>query len=198
MKIAYTGKDETFTKEQQKKLDVKFQRIGKLVDRKGEKKAQITITGTRHLRKADITMQIWDHPLVSKGQATDLFTAVSEAVDKLEKQLQKMREKWRDSKRDPRDKPQAVAARPPAPVRKARIAAPPVVAVVAEATAKKSGEARRVYRADGPVDHKPMTLDEALLAMGKKQTHFAFIDAQSGELAVLVRRDDGHFDLIEA
>ncbi len=42
-----------------------------------------------------------------------------------------------------------------------------------------------------------MTLDEALLEMEKDRDYLVYQDADSDRLAVLVRRRDGHFDLVE-
>ena len=41
MNITYKGKTREFTGVEQQKLDAKFARIGKLVDRKGERKAHV-------------------------------------------------------------------------------------------------------------------------------------------------------------
>jgi len=44
---------------------------------------------------------------------------------------------------------------------------------------------------------KPMTLDEALLEMDKSLDYLVYRDADRDGVSVLVRRRDGHFDLIE-
>jgi hypothetical protein len=43
-----------------------------------------------------------------------------------------------------------------------------------------------------------MTLEEALMEMEKGPDYLVYRDAESGRTAVLVRRRDGNFDLIEA
>jgi hypothetical protein len=43
-----------------------------------------------------------------------------------------------------------------------------------------------------------MTLDEALLEMENDLDYLAYRDADSDRLAVLIRRRDGNFDLVEA
>jgi putative sigma-54 modulation protein len=56
---------------------------------------------------------------------------------------------------------------------------------------------RRIYR----VNHqrrKPMTLDEALMEMEKERDYLVYRDAETDRVSVLVRRRDGHFDLVEA
>jgi hypothetical protein len=43
---------------------------------------------------------------------------------------------------------------------------------------------------------KPMTVDEAMLEIGK-DGYLPFRDADTGSVSVLIRRVDGHFDLVE-
>jgi putative sigma-54 modulation protein len=43
-----------------------------------------------------------------------------------------------------------------------------------------------------------MTLDEALLEMDARRDYLVYRDAETGRVSVLVRRRDGHFDLVEA
>jgi len=43
-----------------------------------------------------------------------------------------------------------------------------------------------------------MTLDEAVMAMEKKGDYVVYRDAETDRVSVLVRRPDGHFDLVEA
>ena len=43
-----------------------------------------------------------------------------------------------------------------------------------------------------------MTLDEALLQMEKGGDYLVYRDSETNRVAVLVRRRDGNFDLIEA
>jgi putative sigma-54 modulation protein len=43
-----------------------------------------------------------------------------------------------------------------------------------------------------------MTLDEALLEMEKARDYLVYRDAETDRVSILVRRRDGHFDLIQA
>ena len=102
MNITYTGKEKDFTPEQQKKIDARFARLGKLVERKGEKKAHVVLKSTRHQHKAEITLNLHDHPLVGIGNHADGYHALLEASEKLEKQIHKLMEKRLSStKRSP-------------------------------------------------------------------------------------------------
>jgi ribosome-associated translation inhibitor RaiA len=76
MKITYTGRQEKFTPPQQKKLDAKLAKLGKLLDLKGgERKAHIILTSERHLRRAEITIRVFDHPMVGVAAEADQFTS---------------------------------------------------------------------------------------------------------------------------
>jgi putative sigma-54 modulation protein len=65
-----------------------------------------------------------------------------------------------------------------------------------EPAARQNG-AKRVYRVDNQQRQKPMTLDEAMLEMEKDRDYLVYRDAENDRLSVLLRRRDGHFDLVE-
>jgi len=58
--------------------------------------------------------------------------------------------------------------------------------------------ARRIYHVDHLKRRKPMTLDEAVLEMDKDLDYLVYRDSETDRVSVLVRRRDGHFDLIQA
>ena len=186
MKLTYTGKEKEFTDDQQSKLDSRFSRLGKLVERKGERKAHVVLKSTRHENTAEITMNLHDHPLVGIGSHSDAFLALTEAVEKLEKQVHKIVEKRR-----------SLVQRSPVAKRAKEtgsIAAAPAVA--------SDGEAQpiRVYRVK-PGRQKPMTVEEALLYIGDKgdkKDYVLFRDTDTDAVSVLIRRVDGNFDLVQA
>ena len=182
MKVSYRGSHIQWNPMQQKKLDAKFAKLGKLLDRRGEKEAHVILTSERRLHKAEITINYYDHPLVGIESAPDEFTALLNSIDKLEKQVLKTRAKWRDNKR-------AGAPKGAKPVWEA----PTETAVPAE-----PAPSRRVYRVNHSAGRKPMTLEEALLAMDNGQDYLVYRDAETDHVSVLLRRRDGNFDLIES
>lgn len=200
MNISYKGKIREFTDIEQKKLDAKFARLGQLVERKGERKAHVVVTATRHLHKAEIQMNFEEHPLVGIASDPDFYLAISAAVDKLEKQTLKVREKMRDH-RGPQVKISArlAAGLDGAPVNVASVKATKTAA--GKKIAAKSGstgdKTAKVYRVANHRHSKPMTLDEALIKIKAEHDYFAFVDSASGACSVLIRRPDGHFDLVE-
>jgi putative sigma-54 modulation protein len=57
---------------------------------------------------------------------------------------------------------------------------------------------KQVYRVNHSDGNKPMTLEEAMLEMEASQDYLVYRDAQTDRVTVLMRRSDGHFDLIES
>lgn len=183
MNVSYRGIKKELSPKLQEKLDAKFAKISKLVEKRGEKEAHVVVTSQNHLHKAEITMQFYGHPLVGIASDADLFTAMSGALDKLDKQATKNCEKYR-----------AKARR--APGKASANGAGELVGVVASSEGGKITQ--KVYRVNHHDQRKPMTLEEALLEMGKNDDYVVYRDAEKECVAVLVRRRDGHFDLIES
>jgi putative sigma-54 modulation protein len=179
MKITYTGRQVELAPAQARNLEAHFTKIGKMLDGRRECEAHVILSLERRVHSAEATINYFGHQLVGLGSSNDLFTAVHSAVEKLEKQAVKARTKWRDTKRTPHKASPEVEAEPPA-----------------EADAEAEPE-RLIYH----VNHqkrKPMTLDEAVMAMEKKGDYVVYRDAETDRVSVLVRRRDGHFDLVEA
>jgi hypothetical protein len=56
----------------------------------------------------------------------------------------------------------------------------------------------RVFRPDNHERGKPITLEEALLQMEDGRDYVAYRDADKQAVCMLIRRPDGHYDLIES
>jgi putative sigma-54 modulation protein len=184
MKITYTGRQVELAPAQFKKLEAQFAKLGKLLDGKQQSDAHVVLSLERHLHHAEVTVNYYNHALVGIGSNADLFTAIHSASEKLEKQLLKARTKWRDSKRAPR-KGTAATAEPASPEPEAE-------------SETESEPARRIFKVNHHEKRKPMTLEEALLEMEKDRSSLVYRDAATDRVSVLLRRQDGHFDLVEA
>jgi putative sigma-54 modulation protein len=187
MKISYTGKYDSLTPPQARKIEAKFAKLAKLLDApQGEREAHVILTTERHIHRVEITLHYHDHDLVGIGTGAETFPAMDDAIDKLEKQLLRLRERWRDNKREPREKGMEATEVLELPA-----------AVTAEIQTETGGE-RRVFRINHHERRKPMTLEEALLEIEQNRDYVVYRDAETDRVAVLVRRRDGNFDLIEA
>ncbi len=180
MKITYTGRQVELKPAQFKKLEAQFAKIGKLLDGKHQGDAHVVLSLERHLHHAEVNVNYHNHALVGLGSDVDLFTAIHSASEKLEKQLLKTRAKWRDSKRTPH-KGEAEEA--------------PVAASEPEPQAEAE---RQIFRVNHHERRKPMTVEEAILEMEKNLPYLVYRNAETDRVNVLVRRVDGHFDLVEA
>jgi putative sigma-54 modulation protein len=191
MKVSYRGVQKELPPKLQEKLDVRFAKLSKLLERRGEKEAHVVITAERHLHKTEITIPFYDHQLIGLGADVDLFTSMSQALDKLEKQAVKTRDKWREKRRDSTEAEEDPAAKPPAK---------PAAKLNVKPAKNETGKDVRIF----PVNHhdrrKPMTLEEAVIELESNAslTYLVYRDADKECVSVLVRRQDGHFDLIES
>jgi putative sigma-54 modulation protein len=202
MKVSYTGIKSGLPAKLQEKLDTKFVKLSKLVDGRGEKQAHVVVTSERYLHKAEITLRVHNHQLVGIGSDSDVFKAISAALERIEKQASKEGAKWRgimhrsDSIKVVGAKDAQAGASKAAPARK--IAS-------GKAAAGNNGQARRsaassdprVFRPNHHERGKPITLEEALLEMEDGRDYVAYRDAEKQVVCMLIRRRDGHYDLIE-
>lgn len=195
MRVSYRGIQGELPPKIQEKLDVKFAKLSKLLEKRGEKEAHVVITTERHLHHAEITMQFYDHQFVGLGSGADLLAAMSGAIEKLETQAVKQRAKWRAKARrsdsEPAEEETTILASKNSSGNHSGAKTGVKVAV------KQSSQVH-VFRANYKDERKPMTLEEALLEMEDHRDYIVYRDADRQCLSVLVRRRDGNFDLIES
>jgi len=187
MNITYKGKQEKFYPAQTEKIEAKFKKLAKILDGKGEKSSHVILARKRGVHSAEITVNYLDHSLVGAANDGDQYTAMTSALDKLEKQILKLRAKRRNVDKTTKapwvkgDSETAVLAAAPDPA------------------SRKNGSAKMVYRVDyKATTRKPMTLDEAVLELGTDGDYVVYRDARKDCMSVLIRRPDGHLDLIES
>src|SRR5262249_47211749 len=140
----------------------------------------LSVSKERHV--AEITLQA-DHVTMFAQETThDLYSAIDLAIDKLEHQAQKLHEKRRHHKG-------ATNARG---VRTAE-----VTTSVPGADRRGPGGAPEVIRTQR-VPAKPMSVEEAVEQLAASSDEFlVFTNASNQLLAVLYRRKDGNYGLIE-
>lgn len=142
--------------------------------------AQVVVSGERHLNITDITVHMrGDHVLTGVGQATTWPLSVKGAAERLAQQAQKVKGKWTTRKRRA-EGPRTFAAAPePAP------------AIVEDALPRL-----RVYRSKAVP--RALTIDAAADRLLKGDDAFlVFRNADTGRVAVVHRRADGHVALTE-
>lgn len=180
MKITYTGRQVELVPAQLKKLEAEFAKTGKLLDGKGDCEIRVVLSLQRHLQRAEATLNYFGHELVGLAADSDLFTAIHSAAQKLEKQALKARTKWRDGKRKSHKTASPAASEPGH----------------TESGAQASSNVH-IYHVNHHGRRKPMTLEEALLELDSTRDYMVYRDAVTDKVSVLIRRRDGHFDLVE-
>lgn len=186
MNISYKGV-QNLPAQLQAKLDARLAKLSKRVDGRGEKQAHVVVSTVRHLHKAEITVRVHDHQMVGTASDADLFTALAAALTKVEKQVLHQAEKWRAVKRRSGSVKAAVAD------------AGPVARTASRSAAKRAAAVPpRVFTANHHQRRKPITLEEAMLQMEDGRDYLVYRDAEKEAVHMLVRRRDGHFDLIES
>jgi putative sigma-54 modulation protein len=198
MRITFTGKQEKLGPTHERKLATAFARLSKLIERNGEKAAQVALSSQRHRQMAEVRVNFYDQTMIGEGTGADQFTALMEAVENVERQALKSREKWRDSKREmPVYKAQPVGESLPEPAEaKAAKGAKAAKAPGKKQKGKLSKPALVVQAAED--GGKPMTVEEAMIAMESGQDYIAYRDSETDRVRVLIRRRDGKIDLVEA
>jgi ribosomal subunit interface protein len=200
MKLIVSGKTKEFTPEIQEKFNSRLAKLSKLIERRGEREAHVMHHMERHLHKVEVVMNLYDHQVAVNGSNSDLDIALTDAAGKLEKQVMKMRTKWRDTHRDAKGVRTAKEVWTVEPVVVAAAAGPVAKAAKAKVNgrATKASPKPKIFRVNYDEDSKPMTIDEAIMEMEEGHSYTVFRNSQANCLSVLVRRGDGHFDLIES
>jgi putative sigma-54 modulation protein len=158
----------------------KLQRVRKYVRRPVDAHVILSVSKERHV--AEITLQA-DHTRMFAAEEThDLYSAIDLALDKIEHQAQKLH-----AKRNRHKGPAGARGAEPREV----------MTSVLDAASPEPGAAREVIRA-ARVPAKPMSIEEAVEQLDASRDEFlVFTNASSQTLAVLYRRRDGHYGLIE-
>ena len=191
MKLIYSGKTKEFTPELEEKVTARLGRLGKLADQRGEREIHLTHQLQRNLHRVEVTMNFYDHALAGEGVDSDLPAAINHAFENVEKQLLKVRARWRDTQRDAKG------------VRSSKESWDETASTQEESAEDKEHKngapaKPKIFRVNYNDGHKPMTVEEALLEMGSTEDYVVYRDSDRNCLSVLVRRPDGHFDLIES
>ena len=137
--------------------------------------AHVILSVAKERHAAEITLQADHVTMFAKEETTDLYAAIDLAVAKLEHQAQKLRAKRKEHKGPSGPRPLAADDEDGAP-------------------ADRPGP-RVIPRR---VSAKPMAVDEAVQTLVRTGDEFlVFTNAATQQLAVLYRRKDGNYGLIE-
>ena len=160
----------------------KLERVKKYLRRPVDAHVILSVSKERHV--AEITLQA-DHVTMFAQETThDLYSAIDLAIDKLEHQAQKLHEKRRHHKGAGGGNARGIRASE-------------VTTSVLAVDRRGPGGAPEVIRTQR-VPAKPMSVEEAVEQLAASSDEFlVFTNASNQTLAVLYRRKDGNYGLIE-
>jgi putative sigma-54 modulation protein len=196
MNVEFTGRQYEITPNVRKEVETGLNKIRKILGDKFETKVVLAVEKHRH--KAEITITPRNGPIVGLAQATDMLSAVNEALDHLHKQALKYKTKWLSKKRKASKKFDGNGRQETLEAAVGLTESTAVSVTVHKFPAvAKTTEVHLVHSKDS-VALRPMTLEEAI-----KEAHFRDRDVfvfrdPKGKLMVLHRTREGKMELIEA
>jgi putative sigma-54 modulation protein len=177
MKLFVTGRHVTVTDTIRQDLDRKLRREARVLGDSAVS-AQCVVARERGQFVVELTLHArGDHMLHAVARHQSLASAVTAAAEKVGMQARKLGDRWKTRRKAGR----------PAATAQTETETPPAV----------DGSTARIIRSrTSPV--RPMSLDDAVLALSTgDRPFFVFRHDASNAVAVLYRRPDGHFGLIE-
>lgn len=178
MKVEFTGRHVEVSAAIKKHAQEQLEKLEKVFDFDNGK-AHVILEVEKHRHRAEILFRWRDQELTVKAETDDMYTALTQAADKLERQALKLKEKKTNLKRQS----QAIEV------------------VKAEDIAGDKGEEAtsdaQIIRSSRYAV-KPLTPEEAMQEIKQSDDHFlVFRDAKTERIAVIYKRNDGNFGLIE-
>lgn len=176
MEIEFTGRHVEVTAAIDRLVRKELKKVDRILD-SAPMSAHVRLSSEKHRKCAEIVLHWRDLVFTGIAENSDLKQSITAAANKVEKQVLRLKGKFESRKRR-RASAGEVAPVPGGPVEEA----PPVPRIV---------PARR-YRV------KPMTAEEAAVTVAESADQFlVFRDADTSKIAVLYKRNDGNFGLIE-
>jgi putative sigma-54 modulation protein len=192
MKLDFTGRHFTVTPAIKKFAKEQIQKIEKILEGRGPASAHFILAIEKYRHVAEVKLTLRDTTLTSQATTDDMYTAITQALDKVGRQVTKRKDKTEDKKRVSVKEVAAQAEAEPAPAKgKAKAAK----AANGKADAKDAAKPRVIPTRRYAV--KPMTTDDAVVSLGADEQFIVFQNVESNRIGVLYRRKDGNFGLIE-
>jgi len=156
----------------------KVEKLRKYIENPREVHVVLAVEKFRHI--AEITVVGNGRIFNSQGRDNDLYAAIDQMVDKMERQVRERREKARRKRAD--------SSSPKSPLRRSGKAG----------EEKEEGDLSSLVQRRRTVA-KPMSLEEALsqLRLSKKD-FLVFVNSDSGQMNVVYRSKDGSYGWVEA
>lgn len=174
IKIDFTGRHIEVTEALKKHAAGQFERLGPLFDSKPPK-ANVTIEVERGRHRSEIIVHWRNETLNATSIDADMYQSLSKSVAKIEKQARKLKDKVIDKSHRARRSASKPTQESVAPTRRPKI-------IVSKMKAQK-----------------PITAQEAAMALDEtKEGFMLFRDSEGGGVALIYKRPDGNYGLVQA
>jgi putative sigma-54 modulation protein len=154
----------------------KVQRLEKFIENPREAHVVLSVEKFRH--SAELTIAGDGLPLNSEGRDRDLYAAIDQMVDKMDRQIRERRGKVKQRRGSPSSPGLTVRGR-----------------TLSAGRVQEEGASSLIRRRRIPA--KPMSLEEAMAQLKLSgETHLFFINSHSGEMNALHRKN-GDYEWVE-
>lgn len=206
MDVEYTGRQTTVTKKLKLQTEAGLARIAKILGNSGN--VHVILTRDKYRQIAEVTVQTRNQKLVATCEATDMLTALHDALTKIEKQAIRHKKKKVTIKRhgktdaavaDQKAADEVPVAKPAAArgAVKNSVGRKAVPMLVHSFPSHSPLSEPHVARSTDGVALRPMSLEEAVKESAfRDRDVFVFRDLE-GQAMVLHRKRDGKMELIE-
>ena len=173
MKLNVRTRNAQATEKVKQYIEKRLRKLDKLLDKDAE--ATVTLVGEKKKQRIEVTIPVNGFILRGEEENEDLLTAIDRVSDKLEKQLVRSKERF---------------------TKKGRLSVTRMPTLEGVMPAEEDDEEVKVRTKRYPT--KPMSLDEAITRMDMVgHAFFVFHNAETGDVSVVYRRNDGHYGLLE-
>lgn len=180
MQYIITGKNIEVTKALQDKVIAKLSKLEKFFSPDSETRVTLSVEKLSHI--VEVTIPTKGRLLRAEVEAQDMYTAIDEIVDVLQRQLHKYKDKLKDKAR--RD----TASKDEQPIQNI------IFDLVEDPKEESNIKIEKVKR----FDLKPMDAEEAVLEMELiGHNFFVFRNGETDEVNVVYKRKNGTYGLIE-
>ena len=196
MNVEYTGRKFEITPAIRKEVESGLNKISKFL---GETfKSKVILTAEKSRRIAEITIKRRNHPIVGLAESQDMSSAISEALEHIEKQALKHNGRKRDTKRVTKSKWKREAPEVELTMAVGATSTTAVPVVVHKFPGNKKTTEAHLVRSEDAVAIRPMTLEEAVKECEFRDREVFVFRDKEGNVKVLHRKKDGKLELIEA
>lgn len=172
MKIVVTGRNIDITPSLKSYAEEKISKFERYLSNITEVIVTLSVQKYRH--KADVLIKANGNLIQAEGVTDELYSAIDDVAQKLERQLKKLKQKMRERRKGESRDMEAVPEEEPL-----------------------ASESPRIVNSD-VFDRKPMSPDEAAMSLDLKGWQFlVFRNGHSNEVNVIYRMSDGHLGLVE-